>query len=149
MTSRQLAILNRILARHLSSLLQYIPLAQPWVHAEETPIMERLQRLIEEENEACKTLADAITQARGVPATAHFSPAFTSSHYMALEAYLRWLVPYYRWLLSEDEKDLAMLDDEPARQAARPLVETCRKHLTELEKLASQCATSKSHATVR
>jgi glycerol dehydrogenase-like iron-containing ADH family enzyme len=149
MTPRQLTILNRILVRHLSSLLQYIPQAQPWVPPEQTAIMEQLEKLIEEERESCKVLSDAIIEAKGVLAPVRFSPAFGSSHYMALERYLHWLVPYYQWMLSEDEKDLAMLDDESARQAAKPVVEICRKHLKDLERLAEEASRSPAAATVR
>lgn len=149
MTAKDLTILNRILVRHLSSLLQYIPLAQPWVPPEQTAIMERLERLIEEDSEVCKSLSNEIIQNKGVPAPVHFSPAFSSSHYMALEAYLRWLVPYYRWMVAEDEKDLALLEDDAARQAARPVIELTRKHLGELEKLQAEASRSPAHATVR
>ena len=149
MTAKEVAVLNRILARHLSSLLQYLPHAQPWVPAEHQAIHQRLQQLLEEENQACQTLAAAVTRARGIPATARFHPGFTSAHFLALERYLPWLVAYFRWLAAEDEQDLAQLQDPEARDAAETMLATCRRHLEELHQLQAQVSRGPALATLR
>jgi hypothetical protein len=144
------AILNRILARQMSSLLQYLRGAWPWTGTEDAATLEQLRRLMVEEQEACKRLADAITRRRDVPDTGKFHQGFSSSHYTALDHLLPWLVSYQRWLIGQLDKDLSQIrDDEDALECGRSLLEMNRRHLAELERLAKEHTGKRMVSTIR
>lgn len=148
--SQNTAILNRILARQMSSLLHYLSGAWPWTGAEDAATLEQLRKLMDEEREACLRLAEFITRRRGVPSTGKFHQGFSSTHYMALDHLLPWLVSYQRWLNGQLDKDSGRLrDDEAALECVRSLQEMNRRHLSELERLAKAHTGAKMVSTLR
>jgi len=148
--NKNTVILNRILARQMSSLLQYVQHARPWSGPADEATLAELRQIIDEEQEACRCLAAAIQKRHATPATSKFHHGFSSSHFMSLEHFLPWLVSYQRWLIGQTEKDLGQIhDDEEALACGRQLLELSKKHLARLEELARSRAGQQKLSTVR
>ena len=138
MDANDLKTLNRMLSRDSSSLLQYLRGAWPWTSTSEQPVLERLRVLQAEETRAIRKLVEFLLKHRGTPAGPVFPEEFTTLHFVGLDHLLPRLVTFQRWLVRGNEEDVANFTDPVARGYSEPLVAMNRRHLAELEKLATE-----------
>jgi hypothetical protein len=144
-----LKLLNRMLVREASSLLQYLGGAWPWVSEREQPILSRLRTLQTEEARAIRKLAEFLLKHRGTPGGPVFPEEFTTLHFVGLDHLLPRLVAFQRWLVHEAGQNLDNLKDPIARSFCEPLLAMNRQHLAELERLSSQETEAGSASTRR
>ncbi len=146
--ANDIAILRRTLARETSSLLQYLRSAWPWTPPGEQAAWDELRRLVDEDQEALRPIADYLAKNHVVPISPSFPEEFTSINYIGLDRLLPWLVNYQAWLIEQMEKDREDLESEETRSLLGSVLETKRRHLSELQKLAASNA-DKVASTVR
>lgn len=143
------SILNRVLLREKQSLLQYLSDAWPWTTLDDQSTLERLKKMIAEEQEAARRIADWLSRRRVQPATPGFPEHFTAIHYLGVDHLLPRLISHQRWMIGELEKDLMQLADEQARVLVQRVLDMKRRHLAELETLAAGHARGAAASTLR
>jgi len=147
MNNPDLARLNRMLAREASSLLQYLGGAWPWTT--EPAMLDRLRALQGEQAKLIRKLGDFLLRRRSAPAGASYPEEFTTLHFVGLDHLLPRLMNYQRWLVENQQPDATGIADGAAAALAAETLETDRRHLAELEQLASQLSNSKVASTLK
>lgn len=143
------ALMSRILARESYSALQYLSDAWPWSAAERQAAMDRLRAMIAAERKANKGIGDWLGKHRIPPGKGAFPEEFTEINYVAVDHLLPRLATYQRRGIEALQKDLAQLADEEPRLLAQHALDLKRRHLEELEQLATEYSGANAVSTIR
>ena len=132
-------LLQDILRRESRSVLMYVAEAYPWTNSTRTKTWTALQQLIAAEREAVSSLGRFLVRERiPLPFLPSYPTHFTTINFLALDFLLPRLIEHERQSITELESDLAALKDPIARAEEEKLLALKRKHLPELEQLASE-----------
>ncbi len=138
MDSATVATLYAILRREGRSLLQYARDAYPWTSFEEREVVQKLQRIIDEERAAGDAIARLLTKRRlPLPFISSFPASFTSFNFISLCKLIQLLVEHQRRSIKELEPELATVNDPDARLLVQQLLDMKHRHLEELERLSA------------
>ncbi len=136
---REQTLLQDILRRESRSVLMYVAEAYPWTNATGTKALSALQQLIAAEREAVACLGRFLVRQRiPLPFLPSYPAHFTTINFLALDFILPRLIEHERKSIAELESDLAALKSPVARAEVEKLLDLKRKHLPQLEELASQ-----------
>lgn len=138
-----IAVLNRVLAIVCRSFPQYLRYAHPYTRAKYAKIKETLDEIGADQDSLIERITQLVDREEGHPDTGEFPMEFTSSHDLGSDYLIREAIQYHR-------QDIAALDQcstaADVDVIAQPLIEealtSARKHLTLLEKLATETAPS-------
>lgn len=130
-------ILNRILVRETSSLLQYLGASWPWTTDGGRATLARLERIVAEDQAAARALADYLSARKVPPQSGFFPEEFTSLNYLGLDKVLPRLAADQRSTIAALQGDAAALTDPEARALVDRLLAVKRRHLAELDQLAA------------
>jgi tRNA isopentenyl-2-thiomethyl-A-37 hydroxylase MiaE len=121
--------------RENRSFLQYVRNACPWASDADKPLVNKLNRLADEELAALEVLANWMDEHNiPLPYLGAFATRFSSFNYVDVRKLLKPLFVEQRKELADLEANAKMLDGE-ARKQIDALVELNRKHLAEMEAL--------------
>lgn len=136
--SRDATILQNILAREGSSLVQYARDSYPWTTPEKRLLLARLSELIDDEQKSAAAIARLLARERvPLPLFGLYPSDFTSINFISLGYLVPELAISERRAIEQLESDLAALSDPVARATAQGLVDTKRRHLAVLDELAA------------
>jgi hypothetical protein len=136
--SQAQAVLQMIVRRESLSLLSYAGDAFPWATAREEEALHALRRLVHEEREAVADLGRYLARHRVAPPPLGSYPShYTTLNFVSLDYLLPRLRDEERALIALEERDVAALKGPEAQAQARKLLEVKKRHLQELERLAS------------
>jgi hypothetical protein len=137
--------LQDILRRESRSVLIYVAEAYPWTNSTGTKALAGLQHLIAVEREAIACLGRFLVRQRiPLPYLPSYPAHFTTINFLALDFILPRLIEHERQSIAELENDLAAVKNPAARAEVEKLLDLKRKHLPQLEELASE----QPHASV-
>ncbi len=132
-------VLQDILRRESRSVLMYVAEAYPWTNSTRTETLTALQQLIAAEREAVEDLGRFLVRQRiPLPFLPSYPTHFTTINFLALGYILPRLIEHERQSIAELESDLAALKAPAARAEVEKLLALKRKHLPQLEELASE-----------
>lgn len=138
MDARSAAILQSVAEREGNSLLHYTYDSYPWTSSERRDLSGRLRTIIEWE---CRALAPVIRFLQDhrvpVPFLGAYPSDFTTTNYLAMGHLLPLLADDQRRSILALEADLDSVPDLAARPALARLLEAKRRHLVELQGLAT------------
>jgi hypothetical protein len=130
------SLLQEIIRRESRSLLQYVAEAVPWTKAGERETWSKLQKLIEEQQQALNGLVRWLTRQRLLPPYLGSYPSeFTDVNFISLEHLLPMLRESERRCVNHLERDLALLHESEARKQVQAFLEMKERHLKALETL--------------
>jgi hypothetical protein len=131
-------LLQDILRRESRSVLMYVAEAYPWTTWTQTKTLAALQQLIADERDAVAQLGRFLVRQRIPLPFLHSFPAhFTTINFLALDFILPRLIEQERRSVADLERDLGALKDPAARGEVEKLLTLKRRHLPQLEELAS------------
>jgi hypothetical protein len=131
-------LLQDILRRESRSVLMYVAEAYPWTTSMQTKALTDLQQLIAAEREAVACLGRFLVRQRiPLPYLPSYPAHFTTINFVALDFLLPRLIEHERRSIAALERDLASLKDPAARTEVEKLLALKRRHLPQLEELAS------------
>jgi len=134
-------LLQDILASESRSLLQFLLDAYPWARFDEQPVLDQLQQLRAEEQQAAVKLANFLQRHRfQLPLLGAYPQSYTSLLFVSLDYLQPQLLAHQRAAIARLEQALASLQDAAARQQIEALLVVKRRHLGKLEELAAQPA---------
>lgn len=135
---RTQTLLQDILRRESRSILMYVAEAYPWTNATQTKTRIALQQLIATERDAVVCLGQFLVRQRvSLPYLPSFPSHFTTLNFLALDFLLPCLIEHERRSIADLERDLAAVKDSAARTEVEKLLALKRRHLPQLEELAS------------
>jgi hypothetical protein len=127
-----------LIRREGRSLLQYQSEAFPRPHSSDDPTPAKLRELAREERDAVGSLVRFLSRRRHtVPYLGAFPMAFTTMNFVSLDFVLPRLAEDGRRAVADLERDRAALTDTEARAEVDRFLEMKRRHLKELEALAT------------
>ena len=131
-------LLQDILRRESRSVLSYVAEAYPWTTRAEEKALTDLQQLIAAERAAVNCLGQFLVRRRiPLPFLPSYPAHFTTINFLALDFLLPRLIEQERRSIADLERDLAALHDPAARAEVEKLLALKRRHLPQLEELAS------------
>lgn len=131
-------LLQDILRRECRSVLSYVAEAYPWTNSTEEKALTDLQTIIAAEREATTCLGRFLVRRRiPLPYLPSYPASFTTINFLALDFLLPRLIEHQRQSIADLERDLAALKDPAARAEVEKLLALKRRHLPQLEELAS------------
>lgn len=131
-------LLQDILRRESRSVLTYVAEAYPWTTSTEEKALTDLQQIIAAEREATTRLGRFLVRQRiPLPFLPSYPAHFTTINFLALDFLLPRLIEHERQSIADLERDLAAMKDPAARAEVEKLLALKRRHLPELEELAS------------
>jgi hypothetical protein len=132
-------LLQEILRRESRSVLMYVAEAYPWTSSTRTKALTALQHLIAAEREAVAFFGRFLVRHRvPLPFLPSYPAHFTTINFLALDFILPRLIEHERQSIAELESDLAAVKSPEARAEVEKLLAIKRKHLPQLEELASE-----------
>jgi hypothetical protein len=138
MDARTEATLQEIVRREYRSLLQYVGESFPWATADKSEALDRLHRLVVEEQAAAGEVARFLQRRHvTVPPLAPYPMDFTSLAFVSLDYLLPRLIEHQRRNIAQLERDLRDLTEADARGVVQKLLETKRSHRKVLDELTS------------
>ena len=136
-------LLQDIMRREGRSLLHYVSDAFPWANANERAALARLLAMIAEEQRAGAAFSQfLLRQHLSSPHGGPYPMDFANVNYVSIDYLLPRLVENQRGVVARLDQDVLALYDPDAREHARKLLDVKRRHLEEMEKLASECKAS-------
>jgi hypothetical protein len=127
-------------------MLQYVGEAFPWAREDEAETLDRLRRIIGEEEAAVEDLARFLRRKRiGLPYLGSYPQAFLDINYVSLDFLLPRLRDHQRTAVAALERDLGQITDPEARAEVEKLLAQSRQHLKELEEMAGAPARAGTH----
>jgi hypothetical protein len=140
-------IVQKILNRERSSLLQFAGEAYPWANSAEEAATTKLKRIIDEEQAAEIRLANFLARHHlPQPSQVSFPLRFTSLMFVSLDYLLPQLLDEQRQAITQLKVDMAAITAVQARQQVEQLLALKERHLKELEELTAETAKTASHA---
>jgi hypothetical protein len=131
-------LLQDILSRESRSVLLYVAEAYPWTNSTQTKTRIALQQLIATERDAVICLGRFLVRQRiPLPYLPPFPEHFTTINFLALDFLLPRLIEHERRSIEDLERDLTAMKDPVARTEVEKLLAVKRRHLPQLEELAS------------
>jgi uncharacterized protein (TIGR04206 family) len=132
------AVLQEAVRRESRSLLIYVGDAYPWTATRGGTTLAALQGVVKAEASAVTALGRYLVR-RGValPPLASYPTNFTSYNFIALDHLLPRLIEAERSSITALQRDVAALTDPEAKAQAQKLLDVKRRHLTQLEGLAT------------
>lgn len=131
-------LLQNILCRESRSVLSYVAEAYPWTTSTEEKTWSDLQTLIAAERQATIGLGRFLVRRRiPLPYLPSYPVQFTTINFLALDFLLPRLIEYERQSIADLERDLADMKDPSARAEVAELLDLKRRHLPQLEEMAS------------
>jgi hypothetical protein len=116
----------------------YVGEAYPWTTATQTKALAAVQQLIAEEREAVARLGQfLVRQHVPLPFLPSYPAHFTTINFLALDYILPRLLEHERTSTVDLERDLHAMKDATARAEVESLLALKRRHLPQLEDLAS------------
>jgi hypothetical protein len=132
------AILQALLRRDSLSLLRYLRDAYPWHTLEGRDTVARLRQLADEDEAGTGELVEFLRLHKSLPTyVGSFPTSFTTLNFVGADYLLKLLVKDQQKALADAERDLAALTDAGAKEQVQRLLDRKRRHLEELQKLAS------------
>jgi len=129
-------LLPEVLRRECRSYLQYIRESFPWAKGKDEALRSKVLGLAEAENQAAGNLARAMQKRHiTLPYLGAFSPAFTTSNFLAVSYVVPRLIATQRQAIAELERDLPHMQDPELRSQFEAYRDLKRTHLQELEDL--------------
>jgi hypothetical protein len=136
-------LLQDILRRESRSALSYVAEAYPWTNSAGEKSLTDLQTLIAAEREAVACLGRFLVRhCVPLPYLPSYPAGFTTINFLALDFLLPRLIEEERRSIADLERDLAALMDPAARAEVEKLLDLKRRHLPQLEELASPQAST-------
>lgn len=131
-------LLQDILRRESRSVLMYVAEAYPWTNGTQTKTLAALQQLIVDEREAIANFGRFLVRRRvPLPFSPSYPSHYTTINFLALDFILPRLLEYERHSLAALERDLTEMKEPTARAETEKLLALKRRHLAQLEELAS------------
>jgi hypothetical protein len=131
--------LQGIIRRQSRSLLQYVADSYPWTADGVDDSLGLLRDVIEEDRQATASLGRFLVANHAVPPyLGAYPPDFTDINYVSLDFVLARLVKDERQALAALERERPEIGDLAARALVEQLIDTKRRHLQTLEKLAAR-----------
>lgn len=138
MNHRDAAILQEVLGREGSSLLQYARDSYPWATREKRIVLERLNEIIEDEQKSAAVIASLLARSHyPLPALGAYPSDFTTINFISLDYLLPELVEAQRRAIDSIEAEVVQLADDRARATVEGLLDTKVRDLKVLEDLAA------------
>lgn len=136
--AKTITILQAIVRKEGQSLLQYVGQAFPWTTLEHEPDLDKLRKIVNEDQEAVAVLAQLLTANRaGLPYQPGFPADFTTINFISLDHLVPRLVKQQQATISQLQADLGLMTEHHARAAIEQLITTKKRHLAELQSLAA------------
>lgn len=136
------AILTGILQREGRSLLTYVRDAFPWTTPQGQDALERLQQLIQQEDEATAALGRFLARHRcPTPYLGPYPMNFTTINFVSLQHLVPLLVDSELRAIADLEKCLRLIHDPAARVPVQELLNVKRRHVETLPTLQQRSAT--------
>lgn len=131
-------LLQDILRRENRSVLSYAAEAYPWTTSTEEKTWTDLQALIAADRAATVCLGRFLVRRRiPLPYLPSYPVQFTTINFLALDFLLPRLIEHERESIADLERDLAEIKDPSARAEVEKLLNLKRRHLPQLEEMAS------------
>lgn len=138
MDSETQTVLQELLRRESRSVLTYVAEAFPWGNSRQVPALIQLQELIAREREAIARLGQLLVRRRiELPYLGSYPSSFTTINFLSLDYLIPRLIDAERRAIVELEYDLKRLHDPEAHKQIEDFLTLKRRHLVELEGLAS------------
>jgi hypothetical protein len=131
--------LNRLLAIESCSLANYLGYAEPWTQACDAPLLKTLRWMLDDREDDCRRIAQAILDRDGSVESGGFPIEFASLNDLALSYLWGKLIEHQRSGIAAIERCAAQLaDDEQARRLAEEVLGREQAHLDRLTELAEE-----------
>ncbi len=135
------AVLVDLIRRQGRSLLQYIRDCYPWTTPAEHQALERIQRVIQKEEDSVFGLLRFLRQRKVSPPYLGVYPgSFTTINFVSLKHLEPLLVDYERRGIADLEKQLPKIPDPEVRRLLDDVLALKRRHLGELTRLHQPAA---------
>jgi nitrogenase subunit NifH len=132
--SRNIDVLNRLLAILQRSLPEYLQGSRYWTHRGDERAEAIVRQLVEDQRAYMARLADLILNRHGQIAPSSFPMEFTDLNLLSLDYLLQELIQHQRANIATIEECIDDVgSDRPARELAEEILGNARGHLENLE----------------
>jgi hypothetical protein len=137
MTIDDIRALNRLLAIHCRSFVQYLRWSRPHVPEGAEEQLETIFAIAEDQDSLADRISRMIVDAGALPRTGEFPMEFTDLHDLSLDFLIAAAVRYQEYDLTAIQQIVARLTTAPAAKAlAEEALGLCKGHLDSLRELA-------------
>jgi bacterioferritin (cytochrome b1) len=138
MTNEAIHLLNRLLAIHERSFVQYLAYARPYVPPGREDLLEALAAMDNDQDVMAARISHMIIDGGGLPRSGEFPMEFTDMHDLSVDFLLQAAVQYQRYDVEAIGEIVDRLTTEPAaRSVAEEALGMAKGHLDTLRELAS------------
>jgi hypothetical protein len=141
MTSETIHLLNRLLAIHERSFVQYLGYARPYVPPGREELVDALAAMDHDQDVMAGRISHMIIDGGALPRSGEFPMEFTDMHDLSVDFLLRAAVRYQEYDVEAIADIVGRLSTEPAAKAvAEEALGMAKGHLDTLRELAASKA---------
>ena len=134
-------VLNRLLAIHERSFVQYLEYARPYVPPGREDLLEALEAMDRDQDVLAGRISHMIIDAGALPRSGEFPMEFTDMHDLAVDFLLQAAVRYQEYDVAAIQEIVDRLQAEPAARAmAEEALGMAKGHLDTLRELVQPTA---------
>jgi bacterioferritin (cytochrome b1) len=136
MNSETIHLLNRLLAIHMRSFVQYLRYAKPYVPPGREEVLETVEAVAEDQEVMSDRISRMVIDAGSLPRTGEFPMEFTDLHDLSVDFLLQAAVRYQEYDVQTIQEIVTRLAAEPASRAiAEEALGMAKGHLDSLREL--------------
>jgi bacterioferritin (cytochrome b1) len=141
MNSEAIVLLNRLLAIHVRSFVQYLRYSRPYITSGQVDVVETLEATAHDQDVMADRISRMVYDAGGLPRSGEFPMEFTDMHDLDLDFLLSAAVRYQAYDVESIGGIAARLQSEPAaRSIAEEALGMAKGHLDTLRELSDSKA---------
>jgi len=138
MNIETIGLLNRLLAIHERSFIQYLEYARPYVPAGREEVLEALEAMASDQDVMAGRISHMIIDAGALPRSGEFPMEFTDMHDLGVDYLVQAAVRYEEFDVERIQEIVDRLSTEPAAKAvAEEALGMAKGRLDTLRELAS------------